>query len=398
MAHSSTSTRARPRDSDQAVSLLEQCFDAANSVRASDVHIEVNDEALRIRMRVDGRLRQWRELPLELHAQVMSRLKVLAKLDISEKRRPQDGRFTLETREGLRDYRLATSPMLLGEKAVVRVMHQNLSRLTVNSVGYSDPNHQLYLDLLARPHGLLLHCGPTGSGKTTALYAAINHLSDGHRNIQTIEDPVEGRLPGVNQAQVNADIGLTFASVLRCFLRQDCDVMLVGEVRDVETAELAVQASLTGHTVLGTLHTNSAVGAVARLVDMGIPPFFIASGLVGCVSQRLVRRLCKHCRTPYAPPADIQRQYNLGPQHQLFEPTGCQACNNSGYRGRIGIQEILPVTTRVRDAIQAGAPESELQAIGQHEGLIPIIMDGVAKAVAGHTTLEEVYRCVASDT
>jgi type IV pilus assembly protein PilB len=348
-------------------------------------------------MRVDGSLKVWKELPIELHPQVMGRLKVMAKLDISDKRRPQDGRFTQQNKSGVRDYRIALAPMLEGEKAVIRVLHQDLSQLSIKNVGYSEINLKVYQDLLAKPHGLLLHCGPTGSGKTTALYAAINHLSKAWRNVQTIEDPVEGRLPGVNQAQVNSEIGLTFASFLRSYLRQDCDVILVGEIRDPETAQLAVQASMTGHLVLGTLHTNSAAGAVSRLSEMGVPRFFIATALVGAVSQRLVRRLCKQCKQPVQPPPEIQRQCNLGPNHQLFQAAGCGQCGKVGYRGRIGIQEVFAVTPQVREAIGANVAEPDLQALNARSGLRNMFTDGVAKAVMGMTTLEEVYKQVVVD-
>ena len=281
-----------------AFALIDQCLAAAVQLGASDIHIEPQADKLVFRLRVDGQLKIWKELPIEVHAQVMGRLKVMARLDISEKRRPQDGRFTQTSQAGVRDYRIAIAPMLEGEKAVIRVLHHDLSKLNIKTVGYSEHNLKVYQEQLSKPHGLLLHCGPTGSGKTTALYAAINHLSKVSRNVQTIEDPVEGRLPGVNQAQVNSEIGVTFASFLRSYLRQDCDVILVGEIRDPETAQLALQASMTGHLVLGTLHTNTAAGAIGRLCDMGVPPFFIAGALIGTVSQRLVRKLCKHCRQP----------------------------------------------------------------------------------------------------
>jgi type II secretory ATPase GspE/PulE/Tfp pilus assembly ATPase PilB-like protein len=377
-----------------AQAIVDQCLEAAVQQRASDVHIEPQNEKLLFRMRIDGMLKVWKEVPIELHLQVLARLKIMAKLDISDKRRPQDGRFTLTTKSGMRDYRIATAPMLEGEKAVIRVMHQDLSQLTVKNVGYSEPNLKVYMELLGKPHGLLLHCGPTGSGKTTALYAAINHLSKSWRNVQTIEDPVEGRLLGVNQAQVNPDIGLTFASILRSYLRQDCDVILVGEIRDEETAHLAVQASTTGHLVLGTLHTNTAAGAISRLADMGIPPFFIASAVVGAVSQRLVRRLCKTCRRPYVPAPEIQRQCNLSPSHQLFQAVGCAQCGKQGYRGRVGIQEVFAVTPTIREAIQNRVTENELQAITSRSGMPSIVTDGIAKAVMGLTTLEEVFKTV----
>lgn len=386
------------RNSDYNAQLvLDQCLDVANQHRASDIHIEPHSDRLLFRLRIDGRLKIWKEFPIELQAQVVSRIKVLARLDISEKRLPQDGRFSVMTPEGARDYRVATVPMLEGEKAVIRVLMQNLSKLDFKMVGYTDRNIRMYEELLAKPHGLLLHCGPAGSGKTTALYAAINHLRQDWRNIQTIEDPVEGRLQDVNQAQVNSDIGLTFAKLLRGFLRQDCDIILVGEIRDPETAQLAVQASLTGHLVLGTLHTNSAVGAVSRLVEMGAPNFLVGTGLIGAVSQRLVRRLCKTCRRAYQPTAEIAAQCGLRPEHQLYQPVGCDECGKLGFRGRIGIQEVLPVVPQLRDAICANLAEPELHKVAQQNGLVSMFRDGLSKAVNGLTTLEEVYQAVVAD-
>jgi general secretion pathway protein E len=244
---------------------------------------------------------------------------------------------------------------------------------------------------------LILHCGPTGSGKTSALYAAVNHLAKSTRNVQTIEDPVEGRLPGVNQAQVFPEQGLTFASLLRAFLRQDCDVILVGEIRDGETGNLAVQASLTGHLVLGTLHTNSAVGAISRLSEMGIPSFYLASSLIGAVSQRLVRKLCKHCRRAFQPSAEIQQQCNIAPGQSLYSAVGCVQCGKLGYQGRVGIQEVFSITPAIREAIQNNLSATELQTLAARGGMLNIYMDGITKATAGLTTLEEVYRSVTAE-
>ena len=376
---------------------VEQVLEAADQARASDVHIEQLGDQVVVRLRVDGRLRMWRTLPTELLPQMVSRLKVLARMDIAEKRMPQDGRFTIVTGQGSRDYRVATVPMLDGEKVVVRLLMHNLSKLDFRKVGYTERNAQLYETLLAKPHGLVLHCGPTGSGKTTALYAAINHLRQDWRNIQTIEDPVEGRLDGVSQAQVNPDIGLTFAKLLRGFLRQDCDIILVGEIRDPETAALAVQASLTGHLVLGTLHTNSAIGAVSRLAEMGVPAFFVGTGLIGAVSQRLVRRLCKTCRQAYQPTAEQQAQLGLRPEHVLYASVGCDECGKLGFRGRIGIQEVLPISSELRDAICKTAADHDLHRLALHSGLVTMFRDGLAKAVMGLTTMEEVYSAVLAD-
>lgn len=379
-----------------AIAVVDQFLDAADKTRASDVHIEPQGDKLLIRFRVDGRLSTWKELPVSLHAQVISRLKIISGMDISEKRLPQDGRFTNRVGDGTRDYRIATVPMVEGEKAVIRVLMQNLSKIDFRSIGYSDWNMKIYEELLNKPHGLLLHCGPTGSGKTTALYAAVNYLNENWRNVTTVEDPVEGRLVGVNQSQVNADIGLTFARVLRGLLRQDCNIILIGEIRDPETAQLALQASLTGHIVLATLHTNSATGAVARLIDIGVPAFFVGTGLIGAVSQRLVRRLCRACRRAYRPPADIAQQYGLPADQPLYQAVGCHECGGSGYKGRIGIQEVLPISARLREAICANQPETELQKIAVHSGMVNIFRDGLMKALAGHTTIEEVYRAVSS--
>lgn len=377
-----------------AQNLVDQCLEAAVKHRASDIHIEPQGEHLLFRMRIDGRLKVWGTVPIDQHSQVLNRLKVLARMDISEKRAPQDGRISLQRGQHVLSFRVSTVPMLEGEKAVVRVMQQDLSKLTIADVGYNTKNYTIYEALLERPYGLLLHCGPTGSGKTTALYAAINQLSQQWRNVQTIEDPVEGRLAGVNQAQVNAEIGLTFASLLRAYLRQDCDVILVGEIRDPETAQLAVQASLTGHLVLGTLHTNSATGAVSRLIDMGVPHFFLGAGLIGAVGHRLVRRLCEHCRATTKPTPEIQQRFGLSSQHVLYQPVGCAACGNAGYRGRVGIQEVLAIDSDLKHAIIENRPESDIQRMAEQRGMINIFTDGLGKAVHGLTTVEEVYRSV----
>jgi type II secretory ATPase GspE/PulE/Tfp pilus assembly ATPase PilB-like protein len=389
---------ARSSIENNAQLIVDQFLDAAQQQRASDVHIEPLSDRVLVRMRIDGRLVVWRELPIELHPQIISRLKVLARMDIAEKRMPQDGRFSIAFPDGSRDYRVATVPMLEGEKAVVRLLMQNLSKLDFRKVGYTERNARMYEELLAKPHGLLLHCGPTGSGKTTALYAAINHLRQDWRNIQTIEDPVEGRLDGVNQAQVNTEFGLTFAKLLRGFLRQDCDIILVGEIRDPETAQLAVQASLTGHLVLGTLHTNSAVGAVARLAEMGVPSFFVGTGLIGSISQRLVRRLCRTCRHAYQPAPEVQQQYGLRPDHVLYQPMGCKDCGELGFKGRIGIQEILPINPMLREAICKNMAEPELHKIALQNGFVSMFRDGLGKAVQGLTTLEEVYSAVVAES
>ncbi len=380
-----------------AQNLVGQMLEAAIGQGASDIHVEPQMNKLVVRFRVDGQLVLWKEMPTDLHPQILSRLKIMASLDISEKRLPQDGRFSIDTRQGTRDFRLAVVPMLIGEKAVIRVLMQDLSRLDFNAVGYTENSVGLYRALLGRKHGLVLHTGTTGSGKTTALYAAINFLRQSTRNIQTVEDPVEGRLPDVNQAQVNNEIGLTFGRVLRGYLRQDCDVILIGEIRDTETAQLALQASLTGHLVLGTLHTNSAVGAVTRLVDMGIPHFLVAAGLAGVVAHRLVRKLCPMCRRQNVLPTALTTQYGLKPGLQVFEAGSCPDCGKSGFKGRTGIQEIFTLSGPIREAIVSNQPEKVLQQLAIQGGMTPMFYDGAEKAATGVTTMEEVYRAVVSD-
>ncbi|HET6331895.1 MAG TPA: GspE/PulE family protein [Polyangiales bacterium] len=377
-----------------AQALLDQLLDAALQLRATDVHVEPQADKLTIRLRVEGVLRFWKEVPLDLHPQVVGRLKSLAKLDVAERRRPQEGRFTQATKSGVREYRVATAPMLDGEKVVVRVLHQDLSEITLKNIGYSEPNARAYSDLLSKPHGLILHCGPTGSGKTSALYAAINHLKQNWRNIQTIEDPVEGRLSGINQAQVNGELGQSCATFLRSFLLQDCDVIMVDELRDPESAQLAFQAAHSGHLVLASLQAKSAVAAFSRLHELRVPQFFIHASLVGLVGHRMTRRVCKACRRVFQPSAQIQRECNLLPHHQLYQAVGCTQCGKLGYRGRIGLQEVIAIDPQLREAIQAGALEDELYALAAQSGMISLFTDGVAKCVAGYTTVEEVYQTI----
>lgn len=369
---------------------------AAVRAGASDIHIEPHEGKCVVRFRVDGILKSWKQFSPDQMSALVSRVKILAGMDIAEKRMPQDGRFTLSiAKSGRRDFRVSTAPMLCGEKMVVRILHQSLDSLSFEYQGYSEHNLGMYKSLLGKPHGLLLHCGPTGSGKTTSLYTAINYLNTKDRNIQTIEDPVEGQLKGINQAQVNHEIGLSFAALLRSYLRQDCDVILVGEIRDGETANLAIQASLTGHMILGTIHTNSAVGCVSRLAEMEVSPFFVGAALSGAVSQRLVRRLCTHCREPYDPPVAIGRRYKLQAGAKLYRPKGCGRCNNTGYKGRLCVQEVLEIHEEIRDAIHKSMPDHELQRTAERAGMINMLDDGMSKATQGDTSVEEVTRVVA---
>ncbi len=374
--------------------LVDQLLDAALQLRATDIHIEPQADRLTIRIRVEGALRFWKEVPLELHPHVVAYVKTLARLDVSQVHRPEEGRFTLATKAGLREYRVASAPMLDGEKVVVRVLYQELSEIGLKNIGYSEPNAKSYQELLNRPHGLILHAGPPGSGRTTALYAALNHLKQNWRNIQTAEDPVESRLPGVQQAQVDDARGRSFATLVRSYLRQDCDAIMIGDLRDSDTAHLAIQAAHAGHLVLASMHAKTTVGAITRLGELGVPAFNVVSALIGVVGHRMARRVCKACRRVYQPSTEIQHECNLLPHHQLYQAVGCAQCAKLGYRGRLGLQEVIAFTAAVREAVQAGAREDELYALAAQNGMISIFTDGVAKAVAGYTTIEEVYKTV----
>ena len=360
--------------------------------RASDIHIEPGEGLLRTRFRIDGVLREVNSPPLHLHSAVTSRIKVLAHLDIAEKRKPQDGRFQLKMEGKDVDLRVSIVPTQFGEKVVLRLLDSTGGVLTLTQLGLEDAARASVERLLAAPHGILLSTGPTGSGKTTTLYAALALLNATERNIITIEDPVEYRLPGVNQVQVNAKVDLTFASALRAFLRQDPDIIMVGEIRDRETAEIAVQAALTGHLVLSTLHTNDAPGTVTRLIDMGIEPFLAASSLIGVLAQRLVRVICPKCKAAYQPAPDVATQLQVPAGATLFRGTGCAGCKQTGYKGRIGMFEFLLMTDPLRDLIVARAPAHAIRESARRAGMRSLREDGLAKALAGITTVEEVLR------
>ncbi|WP_067583397.1 type II secretion system ATPase GspE [Endozoicomonas ascidiicola] len=390
--------------------LLEQADDApiirlinallTEAVRegASDIHIESFDQALVVRIRVDGLLKEILRLQRGLSSLLISRIKVMARLDIAEKRIPQDGRISLKVAGKEVDVRVSTLPSNNVERVVLRLLDKAAGRLDLSHLGMSDQGRQVMEQLLARPHGILLVTGPTGSGKTTSLYASLEHLNEARRNILTIEDPVEYNLDGIGQTQVNTKVDMTFARGLRAILRQDPDVVMVGEIRDSETVEISVQASLTGHLVLSTLHTNTAVGALTRLQDMGVEPFLLSSSLLGILAQRLVRVLCKHCRQPY--PATTEEMNLMSCDSsttvKLYRAVGCAECNQSGYRGRTGIYEILPIDEQVRRLIHSGAGE---QAIVDHvrPSSPSLLSDGFRKVLAGETTLEEVLRVVQED-
>jgi general secretion pathway protein E len=364
----------------------------AVDLRASDIHIEPSDDALRIRLRVDGALRDAETLPQAQKAAVVSRIKVMANLDIAERRLPQDGRMRVAVRGHEIDLRVATSPSLHGEGVVLRILDRSNLALDFDTLGFSPDVTEQLINVLKRPHGIVLVTGPTGSGKTTTLYAALTVLNTAERKILTIEDPIEYRLAGVNQMQVKPQIGLTFATALRSFLRQDPDVMMVGEVRDLETAQVAVQASLTGHTILATLHTNSSASTITRLLDMGVEPFLITSTLNAVLAQRLVRRLCQHCRIPGVEGRVLLAALGKtpSPDDVFYKAVGCEACNHTGYRGRVAVTEFLIVDEEIVKLILARAEAREIQRAAT--SMRSMLEDGLKKARAGETTLEEVVR------
>ena len=376
------------------VRLINALLSEAIRVGASDIHIESFEKKLSERLRVDGQLREIVQPRRELAPLLVSRIKVMAKLDIAEKRIPQDGRISLRLAGREVDVRVSTLPSSYGERVVMRLLDKQAGRLNMTHLGLMNNDYDRLKTLVHRPHGIILVTGPTGSGKTTTLYAALSDLNDGSKNILTAEDPIEYQLEGIGQTQVNTKVDMTFARALKAMLRQDPDVVMVGEIRDLETAEIAVQASLTGHLVLSTLHTNTAIGAVTRLKDMGIEPFLLSSSLIGVIAQRLVRTLCPHCATWHE--ADAFEKNLFGniehPQDlRLPQPQGCERCGNTGFSGRTAIYEIVPVDDHMRRLIHGNAAEYEIESyVRQQSGSIRD--DGLRKVLAGKTTIEEVLR------
>ncbi|KAA0215988.1 MAG: type II/IV secretion system protein [Leptolyngbya sp. PLA3] len=364
---------------------------------ASDLHLNPDEQELRVRLRIDGVLQPRDDMPLAAHAGIVQRLKVMGKLDLTQSRRPQDGKFRFTHGSQTVDVRLSVVPTVHGENIVCRLLRPTAAITKLSELGMAQGVHERFEQLIKRPHGMLLVTGPTGSGKTTTLYTALSTINTPGRNIMTIEDPVEIRLPLLRQVQVNPEIGLTFAAALRSMLRQDPDVILVGEIRDEETGRIAVQASMTGHLVLSTLHTNDAVGAVTRLRDFGIPIYAINSGILGVLAQRLVRCVCPECAEPWEPDAERLRALGGPGATGLFRRgLGCTRCMNTGYRGRLGVHELLCMSTRLRMLVEQGAPEVELSETARQEGLVPLAVDGLHKAMMGLTTLEEVERLQAT--
>lgn len=381
------------------VRLVNQLIEQAADGRASDVHFDPQQHAVVVRFRIDGVLHTQMKLPKHLQPVLTARIKIMANLNIAEHRLPQDGRIQLKVRGRPVDVRVATLPTIFGEKIVLRLLDLRNAVSRIDQLGLSERNREAFLSMIQAPHGIVLVTGPTGSGKTSTLYAALHHLNTESQNIITVEDPVEYQIEGVNQVQVNQAVGLTFAVGLRSILREDPNIIMVGEIRDEETAEIAIRAALTGHLVLSTLHTNDAPGAVTRLMDMGIEPYLIASTLRGVVAQRLVRRICSDCREAYTPPPDELRLLEAHGRtaERLWRGRGCTACHRTGYRGRLAVHELLQVDENLRSLIAERRPASEYRQAAERRGFTPLLADGLDKVIQGLTTVQEVLQVVVGD-
>jgi len=379
------------------VRAVNQILTQAVFAEASDVHIEPHAQEVKVRFRVDGILQDFMTPPKAVQAALISRIKILANMDIAERRLPQDGHIHLRVNGKDFDLRVSSLPTVLGEKVVLRILDPSRTRITLTQLGFADHLLATWENLITKPYGLILVTGPTGSGKTTTLYTSLARINTPERNIVSVEDPVEYQIPRVNQVQVNPKVGLTFANGLRTILRQDPDVILIGEIRDRETAEIAIQASMTGHLVLSTVHTNDAPSAVTRLVDMGVEPFLISSSLIGVLAQRLVRVVCSRCKEAYAPPAEALRHIGAvqaGDAPQFYRGRGCDACRQTGYHGRIGVFELMMVSEALRKLVLGGQSADRLREAAQEAGMRTLRQHGIQRVLEGTTTMEEMLRVV----
>jgi len=378
------------------VRLCDQIIAEAVQLRASDIHIEPFEDRVRIRYRIDGKLVEREALPKRFQGALISRFKILAKLDIAERRRTQDGRIKLTLGEKELDLRVSVIPSAHGQSIVMRILDKDNIRVSLLQLGFAERDYKRFTQLIQRPNGIILVTGPTGSGKTTTLYAALNELNTPNRKIITAEDPVEYYLPGINQVEIKHQIGLDFAAVIRSMLRQAPNVILVGEMRDLETASMGIQASLTGHLVFSTLHTNDAPSAITRLVDMGVPGYMVASSVIGIMAQRLVRCVCPKCKRPYAPSEAELRAAHITPEMAekatFMKGKGCVNCNKTGYRGRRAIFELMYMSPKVRELTFKGESTSAIRKLARSEGMHVLFEDGIVKAMKGLTTIEEVVR------
>ncbi|MGZ3413708.1 MAG: GspE/PulE family protein [Isosphaeraceae bacterium] len=383
------------------IKLVHLIIQEAVTMRASDIHIEPFADRVRIRYRIDGVLMERDSAPRRLLGAIVSRLKIMGSIDIAEKRRPQDGRIKILVAGKDIDLRVSILPTTHGQSVVMRILDRDNIKVGIQDLGFADDDFARFKTMVKRPNGILLVTGPTGSGKTTTLYAALNELNRPDVKIITAEDPVEYYLPGVNQCEVKAKIGMTFARIIRAMLRQNPNILLVGEIRDLETAETAIQASLTGHLVFSTLHTNDAPSAITRLVDIGIQPFLVASSVLAIMAQRLVRKVCPKCKVRYEPPAHILAGLGLRPElakkANFMKGKGCNNCNKKGYRGRMGIFELMTLTTQIREMTFKGESTQVIRRLARKQGMRTLFEDGIIKAIKGQTTLDEVLRITQHD-
>lgn len=366
--------------------------------KASDIHIEPDSKSVRVRYRVDGVLHDVMSPPKHIQAPMVSRIKIMANMDIAERRIPQDGKIHLKHEKKEFDLRVSSLPVIHGEKIVMRILDKSSIMLGMDKLGFYGDSQKLFESIVEKPYGMILVTGPTGSGKSTTLYSCLHKLNTGNNNIITVEDPVEYQLPGVNQVQVNEKAGLTFANALRCFLRQDPDIIMVGEIRDSETAKIAIEAALTGHLVLSTLHTNDAAGAVTRLIEMGVEPFLVASSVIGVLAQRLPRVICPNCKEPFNPPPESVRKFGLASGSDskvtFYKGMGCDNCKQTGYKGRTGVYELLHISDRIRSLILKKASTTEIKQTAIEEGMKTLQDDGLRKVLEGITTIEDCLRVV----
>ncbi len=382
------------------VELVNNIFAKAVAFNASDIHLDPQEDVFRVRLRVDGILQTQLEQPIDRYPAVASRVKLISEIDIAERRLPQDGRITTRVNGREMDVRVSTLPGVHGESIVMRLLPKDRKELSLETLGLEQDHIVLVRSLMQESNGIVLVTGPTGSGKSTTLYAALQEATDGTRKILTVEDPVEYQLPGITQVQAHAEIGYTFARALRAFLRQDPDVIMVGEIRDVETAQIAIQSALTGHLVLSTLHTNDSLSAFTRLIDMGVEPFLVAAPIKAVQAQRLIRKVCRHCAKPGHVPESIAAEFaslktSITPN--WVESVGCSICNNTGYSGRMGIYEIVPISSELHDMIVENVPVAEMRKLARSQGHRNMYQDGLIKAAKGLTTVEEVLRTTSMD-
>ena len=380
-------------DESRVVELVDSIISQSQRYQCSDIHIEPRENDIRVRYRIDGRLQDFQTLPKDIHTALISRLKIMSNMDIAETRRPQDGRILFKSSTGRLDLRISTYPTLYGEKSVLRLLNISEALHSLSDLGFEPETKEKYNNTLIGSEGIILVSGPTGSGKTTTLYSTLNKLENPEVNIVTIEDPIEYDLGNINQAQINTKSGVSFASALRSILRQDPDIIMVGEVRDEETVELAIRAALTGHMVFSTIHTNDAASGFTRLLNWDVEPFLIASTVKGILAQRLVRRICKKCREPFSPSEKELRLIGLDPKEEFtaYVGKGCLACRNTGFQGRIGIFELLIMDQDIAELVLQSSPGYKIREVSRKNGMITLLEDGFTKVKRGDTTLGEIY-------